>query len=201
LRVAFESAGLLDGTVLAITSDHGTEFFEHGAKGHRQTLYDESIRVPMIVRYPSRISAGKRVQAQTRCIDVGPTLLDLAGLPKPSDVMGESLMPMVGATGARDRRAVSELFSVGRNMRAVRTREWKWIDFIAVAKSACFDLARDPAERSPVPPSGSTLGKTAELGYLEAVAVMKKFVEEHPISTRESQVPDEVKRQLDALGY
>ncbi len=201
LRAAFESAGLLDGTVLAITSDHGTEFFEHGAKGHRQTLYDESIRVPLIVRYPPRIAAGKRVEAQTRCIDIGPTLLDLAGLPRASDVMGESLVPKVGAAGARDLRAVSELFSVGRNMRAVRTREWKWIDYIAAGKSSCYDLARDPAERSPLHGSGSAQCKSAELGSLEAVGVMKKFVGEHPVSTRESNVPEEIKRQLDSLGY
>ncbi len=202
LRADFEKAGLLDRSVLAVTSDHGTEFFEHGAKGHRQTLFDESIRVPLIVRYPAQLAGGRRIAQQTRSIDVGPTVLELAGLPGPANVMGESLVPLIQGRGDRhDTRAVSELFSVGRSIRSVRTPEWKWIDYIAAGKYAFYDLAHDPAERSPLSDRGTALGKASEEGYRDAYGAMKTFVDEHPTSAAESQVPDEVKRQLDALGY
>jgi arylsulfatase A-like enzyme len=75
-----EKEGLLDETVIAVTSDHGTAFFEHGLKGHRNGLWDELIRVPFVIRYPAALEGGTRVGAQTRAIDVGPTLLELAGL-------------------------------------------------------------------------------------------------------------------------
>src|SRR5262249_43502854 len=77
IREEFEKAGLLDHTVIALTSDHGTEFFEHGQKGHRMTLYDEVIKTALVVRFPSKLPAARRVPGQTRSIDVGPTLLEL----------------------------------------------------------------------------------------------------------------------------
>jgi arylsulfatase A-like enzyme len=95
IRAQLDRRGLLDETVIALTSDHGTEFFDHGLKGHRRTLYDEVLHTPLILRYPRSIPAGRRVSALSRGIDLGATLLELAGLPFPDDIMGQSLMPLV----------------------------------------------------------------------------------------------------------
>jgi len=77
----FRKLGALDETIVSVTSDHGEEFFEHGRKGHRSTLYDESIQVPWILSYPGRLPAGRTVSTPVRLIDVAPTLLSLAGVP------------------------------------------------------------------------------------------------------------------------
>ena len=60
-----------------ITSDHGTELFDHGGKGHRSTLYEEQIHIPLIVHWPGHVVPGRH-PGVTRMIDVGPTLLELA---------------------------------------------------------------------------------------------------------------------------
>ena len=68
-------------TLVILTADHGDEFFEHGSLGHRLSLYEESVAVPLILRLPGRLPAGRRVKALASTIDILPTALDLAGLP------------------------------------------------------------------------------------------------------------------------
>src|SRR4030042_2009689 len=75
---ALKAAGLLERTGVAVPSDPGTEFFEHNGKGHRTTLSDELIRIPLVIRYPARLPAGMRVHDQTRIIHVRATLTQLA---------------------------------------------------------------------------------------------------------------------------
>jgi arylsulfatase A-like enzyme len=74
---------LLDDTIVAVTSDHGDEFFEHGKKGHGNHLYDETVLVPLVLRHPATIPAGTVVEQQARLMDVAPTLLALAGVAPP----------------------------------------------------------------------------------------------------------------------
>ena len=69
-------------TLTVVTADHGDEFFEHGEKGHHKALYDESILVPLVMRFSAKISAGRRVKQQVRLMDVAPTILHLAGIPE-----------------------------------------------------------------------------------------------------------------------
>src|SRR5690606_19702043 len=78
-----EQMGVLDDTIVVVTSDHGEEFFEHGMKGHAKTLYDEVLRVPLVVRYPRRIGFGQRIAEQVRLMDVPATILGLAGVAPP----------------------------------------------------------------------------------------------------------------------
>lgn len=77
------SLGELDKTLIVVTADHGDEFFEHGEKGHHRALYDESILVPLVMRFPAKIPVGRRIKQQVRLMDVAPTILSLAGFPKP----------------------------------------------------------------------------------------------------------------------
>jgi arylsulfatase A-like enzyme len=84
----------LDDVVVAITSDHGEEFFEHGQMGHGQSLHDELLRVPLIIRYP-RSRADRPTgqdQSPVSSVDIVPTLLDAAGLEIPKYLPGRSLL-------------------------------------------------------------------------------------------------------------
>ncbi len=196
-----DGSGWLDDTVIAVTSDHGTAFFEHGLKGHRNSLFDELIRVPLIVRYPPRLEGGTRVAGQSRAVDIGPTLLDLAGLP-PADsegITGRSLVRL--ATEGEldfDNAAVSELFSVGRRERTVRTIEWKLYDLMTQRQRLWTDLLTDPAERRlrPVAP-----GAAPEARYRQIVAELSRRRREHAAGPGRADLPDHVRRQLEALGY
>ncbi|MCP5113319.1 MAG: sulfatase, partial [bacterium] len=75
--------GAFENTIIAVTSDHGDEFFEHGDRGHRKTLYDEVLLVPLIIRFPPKLPRGKVVTRQARLQDLPLTLASLAGLDAP----------------------------------------------------------------------------------------------------------------------
>lgn len=85
--------GEWDNTLVVLTADHGDEFFEHGWKGHRQSLYDEVLLVPLILRYPPALPQGRRVSEQVRLTDIAPTLLELTGTPG-SDVVWGGIQPL-----------------------------------------------------------------------------------------------------------
>jgi arylsulfatase A-like enzyme len=76
-----DELGLADDTLVIVVADHGDEFFEHGSIGHRRTLFEEVVRVPMLLRLPGVLPAGERVAGLVSLLDVPATVLELVGLP------------------------------------------------------------------------------------------------------------------------
>jgi len=197
-------AALLDQTVVAVTSDHGTEFFEHNDKGHRKTLFEEVIRVPLIVRYPRVLPAGRRIAAQTRAIDVAPTLLALAGLPAPpAELMGHPLVEL--ALGGRpdfDNTAVSELFAVGKRMRTMRRPDqWKFYDIEHAQRRYFLNLAEDPRETQPKMAFDQGIGRELAVQYAELLKVLAQWRQRIAAQASPTELPEEVRRKLESLGY
>ena len=81
-----------DDALIVVTSDHGEEFLEHGRFGHPSQLYEELIRVPLLLKLPGGETGGRRVSRQTSLIDVAPTMLDILDLPIPSGFQGTNLL-------------------------------------------------------------------------------------------------------------
>ncbi len=144
-----------DETVVVVTSDHGEEFFEHGMKGHRNALYDESIRVPLIIRYPKTIPAGTVVESQVRLLDVAPTILALTDTPVPAGFgldaslapyAGRSLLPFLVDAGSLPAvPAFADLQPQGQA--AIRHDDRKLIVRpFATPHDQLFDLRADPGE-------------------------------------------------------
>ncbi|MGD2017868.1 MAG: sulfatase [Planctomycetota bacterium] len=202
IRHDLGAAGLLEDTVVVITADHGTELFDHGGKGHRTTLYDEQIRIPLIVHQPGVVRPG-RFAGQTRMIDLGPTLRDLAGLPAVSTTMGESLAPYLRGErgGSPDRPAVSELMSVGRNLRSLRTTAGKYVVNHDNGGSAWFDLSEDPLELQPRLSADAEGGASLRRLYDAAAQEIIEGLERAPSGASEADVPDSIRRSLAANGY
>lgn len=160
--------GVLEETIIVVTSDHGDEFFEHGNGGHHKTLYDEVIRVPLIVRFPEKIEAGTVIEEQVRLEDIGLTILALADVANrtsfgrlgPSEVgqVSRDLSPILarGSTildaienGADDNVAFGELFR-GKLKVSLRTKELKLIgsyDEDGFGVYELYDLTADPTEQ------------------------------------------------------
>jgi len=202
IRHDLGAAGLLDNTILVITADHGTELFDHGGKGHRTTLYDEQIHIPLIVHYPGVVRPA-RFGGQTRMIDLGPTLRDLAGLPAVATTMGESLAPYLRGdlSGGPDLPAVSELMSVGRNLRSLRTTGGKFVVNHDNGGSAWFDLSRDPGELQPLALSAEGAAVGLKRLYDEAAAEIISGIERAPAGAAAADVPASIQRSLAANGY
>lgn len=143
--------GILEKTLIVITSDHGEEFFEHGVFGHRQNLYDTTLRIPLIFWCPGRVSAGMVIKEQVRIIDIMPTILDLVGISQSPEGVGRSLIPLLnGKEADREERPIfAVLKDYKRYQEALRTEEYKVIRDYMKEERLFIDLIRDPEEVRP----------------------------------------------------
>jgi len=146
---ALEDRGLLDNTILVLTSDHGEAFFEHGLLQHG-VLYGETLRVPLIFRFPGHLPAGSRVAAQVSSMDIAPTILDLAGVNIPPEMDGQSLASMLQGDEAVDRSFYGLV--IGNGLFWQTDRREKLIVRAALGrpnygKVELFDLTIDPMEQ------------------------------------------------------
>jgi len=133
--------GVDKNTVLIITSDHGECFLEHGDLGHPELLYEEVVRVPLIVVSPLLPQRGVIVQRQVMSIDILPSVLELLKLGRLPHLQGESFMPYIeGGEKGDSRPAYADALEID----AARTDTWKFI------QRAEGDAGRKPA-LSPVP--------------------------------------------------
>jgi arylsulfatase A-like enzyme len=188
-----------------LTADHGEEFLDHGGMSHGYTLYDEQLRVPLIIHFPGRLSA-RRVGPQVRLIDVMPTVLDLTGVGHAvAPVQGASLVPLVDGTGGRGPGDALSEAPLRGTLRSIRTAAgWKLVDDARRERRELFDLARDPAERADlaarVPPAADALARRIERAVgANAEERAARGLDRTPPN---QVVVDETLRQhLEALGY
>ncbi len=139
--------------VVAVVSDHGEEFFDHGGFEHGHTLYDELLRIPLIIRAPG-LTPG-RSDAPVSILDVMPTLLELVGTPEPG-LDGQSLVDLgnnaEGARAAFDRRV--QVFGrklYGLDRWGVLKENHKWV--AADGLQTLHDVVADPGELSDLAPA------------------------------------------------
>src|SRR6266699_1356800 len=83
---------LFEDSIVVVASDHGESLGAHGEDMHGIFLYDETIHVPLLVKLPQNQMAGKRVKGRVCLVDVAPTVLEVAGVPVPSQMQGQSLL-------------------------------------------------------------------------------------------------------------
>src|SRR5512143_964127 len=141
-----KAAGLYRDALLVFLSDHGEEFLDHGRWLHGRSLFDELIRVPLVVKLPGNRGAGTRVAGQVQGIDVVPTVLEAMGLPLPPDLGGQPLQRMLSGE-ARPRAAIAEISHRDFVAHGVRTDGDKYIRrFSPDDDELYFDLRNDPKE-------------------------------------------------------
>jgi arylsulfatase A-like enzyme len=188
--------GLERNTLVAVTSDHGEEFLEHGAWAHEKTLYEELVRIPLIVHGPG-VSA-RRETAQVSLLDVLPTLLGWAGLPVPTHAQGRSLL---GAVTPREAFGETDHAKDGTRKLYLRggQRGWKVILSLdredgSLRRQEWYDLAVDARERLSTTPDAAAAGLDQR-----ALARWREARAGGPAPTV-SLTPDQV-QQLRTLGY
>ena len=90
---------LYDQSTIVLVSDHGEGLGDHGEQQHGLFLYDEDIRVPLVLKQAAGLGAGRRVADVVQLADIVPTVLDLAKAPAPRNLRGRSLKPLADGTG------------------------------------------------------------------------------------------------------
>ncbi len=214
LLATLQEEGILDGAILVILSDHGEDLWDHDpvrSPGHGHSLYEELIRVPLVVRAPGTVLAGARIHTPVSLMDVAPTLLELAGLPADRHHEGRSLAAAL-RTGAEPAtvpvRAESVEYGPDRfshrlgDLKVILTPTPEVVHNnvkLEVRPLEIFDLAADPGEQASI----------ADEGVVEArpmVGAVRERVQEKLLAHGEEpgdprDLPEALRQQLKSLGY
>lgn len=152
LLQVLEASGQLDNTLVIFTSDNGYFWGEHGL-GDKRWAYEESIRDPLLMRYPRLIKAGMVLEPLVLNVDIAPTALELAGAPIPQSIQGRSLVSLFKNPKTPWRNSFLTEYFLERGFprvpswQAVRTERWKYIHYTELdSLDELYDLKNDPYE-------------------------------------------------------
>lgn len=217
LMTLLQDEGLVDETLLAITSDHGDELFEHGSISHQQP-YDEAARVPLVLRGPG-VPAGLKVEPLVGLVDLMPTLMALLGFTPPAQVQGHDLTPLLrGEPVARDAVFIDGNMIGYRHYRsaAIVDRDdarYAWIGrveatpgsaprtFRHTAPAELYELRSDPEQSRDLAAENAAIAGELEARILAWYAESEARVARLGEAPREQVLSDEDRERLRALGY
>ncbi len=148
---ALEAHGILDETIVVVNADHGETLYEHECWFDHHGMYDNTLHVPLILRYPGKVPAGRRVSGFTHHKDLVPTLLDLAGIEHVGTFDGQSVLPMIAGDVASHAPSFYITECTWMRKHGWRTPEWKLIvalepDFHFKPAVELYNLVEDPEE-------------------------------------------------------
>lgn len=203
LMDGLKERGLYEDTVIVFTADHGEEFFDHEGWWHGQTLYDELVRIPLILKLPGMAMGGTRHMGLAHHVDIAPTLLGEAGLPVSASMHGVALV-QGGEVGAMSSGySYAEVDFEGNVLRSVRTPVGKLTlanedNNRGLAQCSFYDLVSDPGEAKNLCGEGTT--DESEL---------RKLLNEMEVYIRENAakpvlleaLPEDLEEQLESIGY
>ena len=210
--------GILDETLLVITSDHGEEFMDHGRVDHFLPVWQELVRVPLLFRGPG-VAAGVRVRAPVSLVDLAPTILALAGAETASEMAGLDLSPLLqdvsqGSSGSEAVvRALSDRYLYAEAAggltydlsmrgvfpvhRSVRKGAHKLVWESKQETYSLYDLAADPAE------SVDVRAQKPQIAEELMAEMQRRYTDEtiEPAPENRVDLSDEDIERLRALGY
>ena len=210
--------GVYENTLIVVTGDHGEEFYDHGGWWHGQTLYDELVHIPLLVKLPGNHLGGTRNSDLARHIDLAPTMLQFAGLPKSPAMAGQALFDAQGNfanAGIHSAHAHNDF--EGNVIRAVRTRDTKLIQteegqkyYRGIPPVELYDLQANPDERWDAnlahDPAHAGVRQTLEQSMgahaqEPAGAPRAAAAAPEPPTAAPDAIPQQMQDQLGALGY
>lgn len=193
-----ERRGLADETMIVFTADHGEEFWDHGSVGHGHSVFEELVRVPLIVRIPGLTDAPLRLEDAVGLVDVAPTIYEALGRPVPADLSGESLVPLLRGESPRAPRASVNGFMEG--WRAIEVGSLKLVhrtDRVVML----YDLRADPHELTDV-----AAARPIAVRYLRGMlglvlAGAERSTHAAEVEAESLEIDETLRNQLEELGY
>lgn len=183
---------LSQNTLIILAADHGEEFFDHNTLGHGAHLYDELIKVPLILYVPAKIGQPLIVSQQVRTVDIMPTIMELLNIPASSQTQGKSLLPLI--EGAIDEE---ERYAYGGHGEFVRTLQWKLIYNRDTESYELFNLQADPEEQVNLIDLKPEIAAHLKVRLLNHSKECMKL----RLKPSETALTEEVKKRLKTLGY
>lgn len=193
---ALQAQKLYDEALIAITADHGQSLGAHGEQTHGVFLYDETMHVPLLLKLPGAANADKRIVASVSLVDLAPTFLELAHIPVPSQMQGESLMRI--AHGGRDAPvyARSDFPQTAFGWSALESwRAGKYL-YIRAPKPELYNLLEDPGANRNLAPRAQAVVETmaAQMTAFDQRLAGQSSVSSSGLTSSEIQ-------KLASLGY
>jgi arylsulfatase A-like enzyme len=198
-----ERRGLFDDALIVVTADHGDEFFEHGEKGHRENLFDTTLRVPLLIRPPGGIARAPRETSPASLVDLAPTIAAAAGVERPPAFSGVDLLAGDGdgrlPAGERDLRAQLET-----HRHALLRGPWKLIAPLRrqrfdPGRVLLFDRTRDAQEQTDLARERPELAQELFAELWRSRRRLQRQGE--PIAPLPQDLDPALVEQLRALGY
>ena len=145
---ALEKNGLADNTIVVLFGDHGYHIGEHFMYG-KTTLFEESARVPFVMRVPGKTDAASSSDSFAELLDIYPTLTELCGIETPEHLQGKSLVPVLENPEKAVRDSVYTVVTRGSMVaRSVRHNNWRYAEWGSSEQAELYDLEKDPDEYS-----------------------------------------------------
>jgi arylsulfatase A-like enzyme len=189
---SLETLGMADDTIVVVVADHGEEFGDHGGIRHSKTLYDEVVRIPLVIYVPG--FSPRRIDTIVSESDVAPTLCRLLGLPVPASFAGRAFAFDDDSFRVEEHRTVFMETLRLADKRGVRDGRWKLVIDRETGARMLFDLARDPGEKRNMTAERADVVARLERAIAEHYAQGRTQVDEHELS-------EPLREQLEALGY
>lgn len=214
-----DKSGLGDNTIVLLTSDHGESLGEHGYVGHGRHLYDGIVRVPLIVRYPGKMPAGKVIRENVSLLDITPTLLDLTVAEderegQPFSFAGRSLVAAMSGDERIPERPMRYVAFAGRKGSAPRWLSWIWVQKADLplrvgltdgprkliwspgeSSLSIYDIAADPREMKP------QVFDTGDAAYKRETALLGRWFESTDLEESDATLSERDTEVLKSLGY
>lgn len=192
--------GILDDTLVVLTADHGESLSEHGEKTHALFIYDATVRVPLLLRYPRELPAGEVYQGPVRTVDIAPTVLSILGLAGGAEMQGRDLVAAFrGDEPPPDLPQYSEslLAQVGFGMAPLLGLRHGGYQWIRAPKPEVYDLRKDPRETANLYPAEARRGAALDRELAAVLADSRR----RALAPQKSAMDGETERSLQALGY
>ena len=197
---ALRESGVLDRTLIVFTADHGESLGEHGEKTHAIFVYDATVKVPLLFRYPSRFPKGESYEGPVRSVDIVPTILGIVGLPGKEETQGVDLTAaLAGKEPPPDLAQYSEslVSEVGFGMAPLYALRRGGYKYIRAPRPELYDLRSDPRELHNL--FESEKGRAASLDR-ELTALLAESAR-RSVASRDNPMSKETMETLMSLGY
>jgi arylsulfatase A-like enzyme/tetratricopeptide (TPR) repeat protein len=192
---------VLERTLIVIVGDHGESLGQHKENAHGFFIYDVATSVPLIIHFPSQNLRANKVNARVETIDIMPTLLQILGLPLPSEVQGESLLPLI-----LDKNSDQESFAYSESyypryhygwseLKSIQNSRYKYIQ---APRPELYDIVNDPNELTNIYGQKIRVGKQFEE---KLNSLLEKMSAEGIEEKGPQKLDEEAMEKLMALGY